>query len=297
MNANIKKMLKEVSVPKTLLLDGDIIMYKAASSNDQIGNALFDAQKMVLSTIFKTHCKDAIVFLSAKNCKKLNRKKIKSVKPYQYNRQDKEKPLLLDQLKVVFSDKNNILDNYKVVVTKNIEADDAIIIESYKLKDKGIVYSVDKDLRQTGNSYYDIDKCNVFDNIGFGKLERRYSSGGELKVGGYGRIIFWLQMLCGDQADGIVGLKTLNNKRCGIVSAYNFIESLIEPDGTYNESKIADAVISKYREIDQNAICEGWLLWLLRDIKDTVIKYFYEVLKDKDNIEFIKKCEKEEWHE
>jgi hypothetical protein len=97
-------------------------------------------------------------------------------------------------------------------------------------------------------------------------------------------------MLMGDTADHIQGILKFNGKACGPAGAYIALKDC----KTIQEA--ANTVIDAYREINQNPIPEGYLLWLQRWHGDTVMAYFNEVGLSDENRRFLYECYHREWY-
>lgn len=123
------------------------------------------------------------------------REQIATLSPYKGNRTDVEKP-------VHFAACRSWFENYQhASVTNGQEADDAIGIDAAKLTGNvqgitPIIASIDKDLRQLWGRHYEWHKDAKF-AINQDSSDRW----------------FWLQMLMGDSADNIPGIKGLGPKK------------------------------------------------------------------------------------
>ena len=274
----------------TLICDGDGPAYVAAAKAKTLPTAIRNYQQRILELKFLTRCQDAEVHLTPAGSYKAGRFLIKAARPYQGNRTGKSKPPLLEALREALARPENILqDEYSVVMHRDVEADDGMMYSAYRLKDTGIIWSDDKDLRMTPYPYYDKELGKVCPAAGFGDVGLAYTPAGNMKPVGQGLKFLWLQMLMGDRADNILGLAKLDGKLCGPALAYNSIQ------GIRAESDTANFVLDGYRKINQNPLPEGWLLWLLRWPGDTFWAYLNELELSGDNLDFINDCVRRNW--
>ena len=218
----------------TVLIDGDIIAYNVTANVAKLSTAIRRFQQEVLKAIFLTGAQRAIVHLTSSSGDKNKRKLIVADLPYQSNRAGKAKPLLLEALRVSMSKESNWLDMFECYLWEDIEADDALMIDAYRLKDKGIMYSVDKDLRQTPYPYYEIKTGKLFPALdGIGWVDLRYTEGssGAGKLTGHGELFLWTQMLAGDKVDNVRGLRKANGKNIGDTSAVAEMRGITDREG------------------------------------------------------------------
>ena len=96
-------------------------------------------------------------------------------------------------------------------------------------------------------------------------------------------------MLMGDTADNVQGVARYNGKLCGAVGAFDVLKDV------RCSHDAANIVLDAYREINQNAVAEGWLLWLTRWHKDNVIQYMRELNLTPANRDFIEDCVLRDW--
>lgn len=274
----------------TLILDGDSACYVIAATVKTIPTAIRHFQMEVLKLMFLTKTEDARVHLTASDSLKAGRGLVLASKPYQGNRTGKAKPALLEAIRQAVSMPENCLPEYTVELHRNLEADDACIMDAYRLKDKGVLCSADKDLRLTPYPYYKRSTGQVMAGVGFGFLELEYTPAGQVKMGGLGRKFFWAQMLMGDAADNVRGLESYNGKPIGVVNAFE----LIGAEGA-DESEIANTVLDLYARVDQNPLPEGWLMWLLRTPDDNFWKYVTSLNLRPEIREYLEYCAQKKW--
>ena len=274
----------------TLILDGDSACYVIAATVKTIPTAIRHFQMEVLKLMFLTKTEDARVHLTASDSLKAGRGSIIAAKLYQGNRTGKAKPALLEAVRQAVSDPANCLPEYTVELHRNLEADDACIIDAYRLRDKGILCSADKDLRLTPYPWYSKSTGQVMTGAGFGYLELEYTPAGSPKMGGVGRKFFWAQMLMGDAADNVRGLKEYRGKPIGVVTAYDLLSS-----NSMSESETANTVLDLYGQIDQNPLPEGWLMWLLRTPDDNFWKYVTSLELRPEIRDYLQYCLHQKW--
>ena len=274
---------------RVLILDGDGPCYVAAATAKRLDTALRRFQQAVLEAIFMAGCTSARIHLTARDSKKFGRFHVVATKPYQGNRKGKKKPPLLEPLRELVANRESWLDEYAVWLHRDIEADDAMMRDAYIFRESGVIHSEDKDLRMTPWPYYDIKTGTVKQPEPVGWVSLKYTDSGTPKLIGHGPLFFWAQMLMGDTADNIAGLRKWDGALCGPVKAFEILGDVTDI------SDAANAVIGGYRAIGQNVVAEGWLLWLPRSKDDNVIKYMLELELTKENRDFVGWCTCQPW--
>lgn len=274
---------------RTLILDGDGPCYVASSTAKRLDTALRYFQQSILKAMFMTGAQDCRIHLTAKNSDKFGRFRVKATKPYQGNRTGKAKPALLEPLRELVADNSTWLDEYSVLLHRELEADDAMIQDAYRLGENSVIHSEDKDLRMTPFPYYEMARGQVMPSQPVGWVSIKHTNAGTAKLTGQGPLFFWAQLLMGDTADNIAGILKYKGNKCGAVGAYNVLADVTD----INDA--ANLVIDAYREIDQNVIAEGWLLWLTRWHGDNVIKYMQSLDLSQINQQFITDCVARDW--
>lgn len=280
------------SVPKphhTVILDGDGLCYRAASTAVKFSTMMRHAQQEILKVVYLTGAGNCRVHLTAADSTKFKRFEVAAYKPYQGTRTGRAKPALLESVRCGLLTEEYSLPNVDVFLHKDQEADDAMMIDSYSLGEMGIVYSEDKDLRMTPYPYWDIHTGTLLktDEVGF--VDIRWTPAGRSKLIGHGPMFFWGQMLTGDTADNIKGLKRYQNALCGPVKAVEVLGAV------KCVSTAANIVIDAYRRVGQNVLAEGWLLHLKQGPFDDVIQYFESLALSKENSEFVQECKDTLW--
>ena len=275
---------------RTLILDGDGPAYRVAATVKRLDTAIRRFQQDMLTQMFITQSHTVRVHLTASASTKAARFSVLAAKPYQGNRKSKTKPALLEPLREAMTMRENWLPEFEFVKMHTvIEADDGMMHDAYSLKDSGVIWSDDKDLRMTPYPYYEDSTGKVMPGEKFGKLWLSHTPAGQVKLLGQGPLFFWAQMLMGDTADNIQGVKTYAGRQCGPVGAYEVLRDCSDC------SDAANRVIGAYRAINQNPLAEGWLLWLQRNPDDNVWEYLKELDLSAENREFVNDCVQREW--
>lgn len=218
-----------------VLIDGDIIAYRAAFSTEQMGLSdtkakVDDLIEFILdkTVLFPEIGLDYVVYLTGKGN---FRHDIAKSHVYKGNRKSVQKPRHLQTAR------DHMESKYKAIISKGEEADDLIAMEAAKLNYKACVASIDKDMLQIPCWHFNIVR------------------GDYLKVEPFGGIkFFYKQILTGDRADNIVGLF-----RIGEVKASKIL------DGAETEEELWDRVIKAYDGDEERVIENARLLWLRRE--------------------------------
>lgn len=300
---------------RVLIIDGDTFCYKASSPRKVNGEPVYPKlstainrfQTDVIAAMIMTGAETAIVHLTHKDSYKSGRHRIKGWKPYQSNRVGAERPPLLHVVREEVCKPEHAKAEYVVHLHKAVEADDAVMIDSYKFGENGLLWSEDKDLRHTPYDYYDQRDHRIKRAKGIGELwihttsrgldepedsaaRRKYQS-----LSGVGRIFFWAQMMMGDTVDSIRGLDKFDGKNIGWARTFEVLEKFNHAE---DESPIANFVIDAYRKIDQNPIPEGYLLHMMRDWGDSFHNVLQEVELSEANHRFIwEDCMLRDWYD
>ena len=218
-----------------VLIDGDIIAYRAAFSTEQMGLSdtkakVDDLIEFILdkTVLFPEIGLDYVVYLTGKGN---FRHDIAKSHVYKGNRKNVQKPRHLQTAR------DHMESKYKAIISKGEEADDLIAMEAAKLDYKACVASIDKDMLQIPCWHFNIVR------------------GDYLKVEPFGGIkFFYKQILTGDRADNIVGLF-----RVGEVKASKIL------DGAETEEELWDRVIKAYDGDEERVTENARLLWLRRE--------------------------------
>ena len=218
-----------------VLIDGDIIAYRAAFSTEQMGSSdtkakVDDLIEFILdkTVLFPEIGLDYVVYLTGKGN---FRHDIAKSHVYKGNRKRVQKPRHLQTAR------DHMESKYKAIISQGEEADDLIAMEAAKLNYKACVASIDKDMLQIPCWHFNIVR------------------GDYLKVEPFGGIkFFYKQILTGDRADNIVGLF-----RVGEVKASKIL------DGAETEEELWDRVIKAYDGDEERVTENARLLWLRRE--------------------------------
>lgn len=181
------------------------------------------------------------------------RYEVAKTRPYKGNRKN-PKPLHFEN---IFA---HMLTHYDVVVSQNgLEADDEMSIEQFKRKDT-IICSRDKDLRITPGRHFSWE-CGKQRSIG---PEETDELGFLVKDGkkyyGYGKKFFYFQMLCGDVADNIPGLKGW-----GEVYAYQLINPLKTEEEMFKTVRKAYIEVMGKENAKEYFLEQANLLWIRQE--------------------------------
>lgn len=200
--------------------------------------------------------------------KKNFRESVAWSKPYKGQRKE-EKPFHFHNLR------EYMLDNYHVIISNGVEADDLIAAELVKAGDKldVICCSRDKDLRTIGGMHFGWP-CGLQPQFGperiteFGYLELDLE-GKKLKGGG--QAFLYAQMLTGDRVDNIPGLKNYGKKK-----AYNALKNCVSLEDL--EVSVKNLYIEAYG--DKYKFYYDEQLTLLSLLKELPEGSYYEVQPD-----------------
>lgn len=166
------------------LVDGDMMCYRIAfACKDETQEVAIKTMATFLEDVLMSQLdlNNWEVFLTGKGN---FRNEIAVTIPYKGNRKDVEKPGHLDILR------NYLVTAWSATTSEGEEADDLIAIRATELGDEGIIVSLDKDFDQVQGWHYN-----------FVKQKKYYVSAEE------GQRFFYKQMLMGDKADNIVGIR------------------------------------------------------------------------------------------
>lgn len=274
-----------------LLLDGDIVAYEVAAGKAKPETALKHFERRVYEIMFLAGCTKARVHLTPRGCFKNGRHLLKTVKPYQEQRGNKKKPPMLEVLRSQpvldwFNDNTDI----EVILNYQVEADDALMMDHYRMRDS-ILVSSDKDLNLSPFPSYALEDGRHIllpDDDTFGWIDRKHWFTPSLKPAskmiGKGTKFFLAQMLMGDTADNVKGIISLNGAACGEAGTYTALDPIKDADEAVN------FIIDAYKAIDQNIIPEAEAMWLLRNPQDNSFKFFNEFSLTDSNLNYLNEC-------
>lgn len=216
------------------LLDSDIYAYRAAAAceNEEELQAKRSVDSLIINTLMCGVDKCGYVdqwrlFLTGKGN---FRNDIAITAPYKGNRADKVKPKHLAALR------DHLMQEWKADMSAGQEADDSIAIEATTLGDNGVVVSLDKDLDQVAGWHYN-----------FVKKEAYYISEAE------GLLRLYIQILTGDTADNIIGLRNIGNVR-----ARKMLED------AEDETEMFQRCVEAYDDNEDRVVENAHLLFLRR---------------------------------
>lgn len=191
------------------LIDADILVYRIGyTTEDVTGNiAVWRMQSKIDEIVENTKATEYKCFLTSddKSCFRYN-----IYQQYKANRKS-DKPRHYHQLR------SNLIKQHKAKVVFNMEADDRLGIEQTS---DTIICSIDKDLNQIPGKHYNFITNTLYD---VSPLEATQ--------------FFYKQMLIGDSADNISGIKGIGPKK-----AANIIDSLL------TEEEMFKAVFDLYKK-------------------------------------------------
>lgn len=278
---------------RVLLCDADSTVYVAAATTKNIETAKTRFCSGVLTAKFLANAQSVRIELTAAECKKAGRYKLRGVKLYQSNRDKDRKPGLVEPLrKAIGRNMFNIPDgeDWYVHLNFDVEADDTLIMDAWTLGlEHAVIYSADKDLRCWPGRFLDPYDNKVLEPCkGIGTLWWHETKSDKSLIG-HGPIFFWAQMLMGDSADAIAGLV-----KCGKQRAWDLLGSYQE---TEDESAVAELVLREYMAKDQNPWPEAVALWLLRTPEYTFAAHLNTLTLSKELRVWLHKKLMEKWYE
>jgi len=216
------------------LLDSDIYAYRAAAAceNEDELQAKRSVDSLIINTLMCGVDKCGYVdswklFLTGKGN---FRNDIAVTAPYKGNRADKVKPKHLAALR------SHLMQEWKADMSEGQEADDSIAIEATTLGDDGVIVSLDKDLDQVVGWHYNFIKKTAYYITPEEAVHKLY-----------------MQILTGDNADNIIGLKGI-----GPVKAEKILE------GAVDECEMYQRCVEAYDGVEERVIENAHLLFLRR---------------------------------
>ena len=213
------------------LIDGDLVAYPCAASAEaeEASIALVRCDVLLERIISAVGASSYSIYLSGDNNFR------KEIDPsYKAHRKDKPKPRWLQDCREF------LVKEWQAKVTDGIEADDALGIAQ---REDTFICSFDKDLLQVPGMHYNWNK------------DEEYLISEEK-----GLYNFWTQMIVGDVADNIVGVRGL-----GIKKAAKILDPIFMEDKELNEldKSYYDCVSSLYNDTER-LHRNAKLLWILR---------------------------------
>ena len=215
-----------------VLIDGDILTYRAAFSCegqpledacDKIDNLVEDIMK---ATSFDEFSENYEMFITGKGNFRYDIQET-----YKQNRSGKPKPEHLPGLR------DYLVEAYNAKVSVDQEADDDIATRATELGPDAIIASIDKDFLQVPCHHYNLNKGTL------------------TKVDEFeGLVFFYTQILMGDKADNIFGIKGV-----GPVKAAKLLFN------KKTEFELYLSCIAAYDFDEDKVIENARLLWLRRE--------------------------------
>lgn len=216
------------------MLDSDIYCYRSAAAceNEDERQAIRSVESLIINTLMCGVDKCGYVdewslHLTGKGN---FRNDIAVTAPYKGNRADKVKPKHLAALR------KHLMQEWGASMSEGQEADDTIAIEATKLGDDGVIVSLDKDLDQVQGWHYN-----------FIKKEAYYITEAE------GLLRLYMQILTGDNADNIIGLRGIGN-----VKAKKMLEDAAD------ETEMFQRCVEAYDGNEDRVVENAHLLFLRR---------------------------------
>ena len=254
--------------------DADSLIYKVAATTKTLEAAKRRMVQEALTLSFLADADITRLHLTPKHCEKAGRFNIIAEKPYQGNRANGKKPELVEPLRyAVGREQLHLPPEISIVFNNKYEADDSVVM-GCEADPNAIFYSEDKDLdclRNRKLCQHELKVLGRVNHLGWMLLKEMSQS---KKVVGRGPAFFWAQMLMGDTADNIKGIRKAHKKLCGPAKTFelllpftNQMEDSSLPHhflATYTEQDLARYVLTLYMEEGQNPWPEAWLLWLYR---------------------------------
>lgn len=256
---------------RTLILDADFPAYQAAATVKKLTTAVSRFQTLVETERFVVGAERVEVHITQSRCTKCRRFDYPTAKPYQANRDKAVRPALLMPLRDYIATAE-WPEHWSVFVWQDREADDGMMMQAVRYGHSGVISSGDKDLCITPGPYLRRD-LGVIDHIDnrFGWIAETFTDGGTRKVEGHGTKFFWAQMLMGDTADNVQGIRRYNGALCGPRGALDVLLDVRD------ESEAANIVLRAYAKIQQDPLAEAQCLWLRRSNDDCAYRYLTEL--------------------
>ena len=227
--------------PQTLLIDGDILLYRFACTNEfgivweegqeavkvvNLEAAQFDVAMFIEKMSEKLHNEDVVVVFSGPN-----NFRYKVLPSYKHNRVGLTKPELYAQLK------EYLLLNFVTKEKEGLEGDDVMGILATRWPGHFILATIDKDLQQIPGELYNWN-TEIFKNITEAEADR----------------FFYYQALVGDSCDGYTGVPGIGPKKAEKILAeadevgapyWNVVHAAYVSRGLTTEDAIQQARVAR----------------------------------------------------
>ena len=189
---------------RVLVIDGDVLSYKACDLEYSFGSNVEELKEMISIWTSLSGAEFCDVHLTLGD--KGGREQIARVKKYQGNREvkDPDKRERVHELRKWMAR----YDTEKVTPYPwfDQEADDGMAQAMYTLGENGILMTVDKDLNMVPGLRISVENFEIYEQPkGYGSCRLESTPSGR-KLRGSGTSWFWHQVLMGDKADNIPGL-------------------------------------------------------------------------------------------
>ena len=215
-----------------VLIDGDILTYRAAfSCEDQPLEDACDkidcmVEDIMAATSFDMFSENYEMFITGKGNFRFDIQET-----YKQNRSGKPKPEHLPGLR------DYLVEAHNAKVSVDQEADDDIAIRATELGPNAIIASIDKDFLQVPCRHYNLNKKTT------------------VKVDEFeGLVFFYTQILMGDKADNIFGIKGVGPVKAG--------KMLFNKKTEY---ELYLSCIAAYEFDEEKVVENARLLWLRRE--------------------------------
>mgnify|MGYP003634332445 FL=1 len=215
-----------------VLIDGDILTYRAAfSCEDQPLEDACDkidcmVEDIMAATSFDMFSQNYEMFITGKGNFRYDIQET-----YKQNRSGKPKPEHLPGLR------DYLVEAHNAKVSVDQEADDDIAIRATELGPNAIIASIDKDFLQVPCRHYNLNKKTT------------------VKVDEFeGLVFFYTQILMGDKADNIFGIKGVGPVKAG--------KMLFNKKTEY---ELYLSCIAAYEFDEEKVVENARLLWLRRE--------------------------------
>lgn len=276
------KQKEIISKLKELKLTKKFGSVKKLTTAEPVSHACYLVKRMIMQLVEKFEPETVELYLTADDESNF-RYEVATLKPYKGNR-TQPKPIHYEALR------NYLKSYWRAKIISDMEADDALAIAQCSRLCSGcqsclftrqhyaspnnvsIIVSLDKDLNMIPGYHYNFVTEEGFSVWGLGKL---ILSKNHKSLKGYGLKWFYAQMLLGDSADNIPGVKGF-----GPVATFNALK------GLKTEALLAKAVYDVYTKIyegPENKIKERMyevadLLWIKQSKDDCKSNDLKEIL-------------------
>ena len=216
-----------------VLIDGDILAYRAAfSTQDGLPKDAENKIEILIDFVFEETLDwpepDKFkVYLTGSNNFRFD---VAKSYPYKGNRKANDKPKYLSHVR------EYMVDKFGAIVSEGEEADDLIAIEATRCGPDTVVASIDKDMLQIPCWHFNFNK-------------KKWTQVSEWQ----GDLFFYTQILTGDAADNIKGLKGIGPKKA---------EKLLHDCRSVDD--LWEACVKAYDGDTARIVENARLLWLRR---------------------------------